>query len=136
MEKLKIEHDISLLYIPASSFPQGVLEAHQKLHALVVFDSKRRFFGLSRPEDAGGIEYKAAAEIMIAGEEKNLGLNQITLPRGTYLSLRINDFRKDIPAIGKTFSILTSQPGIDPQGYCVESYPNLSDVICMVRLAD
>jgi hypothetical protein len=135
MEKIKIEQDIPLLYIPARSFPDGVLEAHQQVHSLFAFDSKRRFFGLARPEQGSGMQYKAAAELLLAGEEKKLGLNQLSFPKGTYLSIRITDFRKDISAISKTFSLLLSQPGLDPNGYCVESYPNLSDVLCMVRLA-
>jgi hypothetical protein len=134
MEKIKIEQDIALMYIAASSFPEGVMQAHQHLHGLVAFDNKRRFFGLSRPEQGSGIQYKAAAEILTAGEEKKLDLPQLSLSKGNYIAIRINDFRKDVSAITKTFSLLLAQANLDPQGYCVESYPNQTDVICMVRL--
>jgi len=43
---------------------------------------------------------------------------------------------KDIPAIQKAFNLLIAQPGLDPEGYCVEQYINQKDMICMVRLAD
>jgi hypothetical protein len=42
---------------------------------------------------------------------------------------------KDIPAIQRTFNQLLAQPGLDPQGYCVEQYIG-NDMLCMIRLAD
>lgn len=136
METVAINHNISLLYVTASSFPDGVMAAHQKLHALFPFDAKRSYFGLSRPEQGGGIIYKAAAEELIPGEAKELGLATITIKAGKYLSVTVTDFMKDIPAVGKAFQELLAQPGIDMEGYCVEMYPNQTDIKCMVRLQD
>ena len=53
--------------MPAKSFPEGILEAHQTLHALVPYSQNRKYFGISRPEN-GNIVYKAAAEELIEGE--------------------------------------------------------------------
>ncbi len=137
METITINKDITVCYVQATSFPDGVLQAHQALHALFSFDGKRRFFGLSRPEGGNGrISYKAAAEELREGEAKAIGLDTLVLKKGRYISMMIPDFRKDIPAIGKAFTELLQQPRIDPEGYCVELYPNMTDVQCMVRLAD
>jgi hypothetical protein len=137
METITIDKDISVFYIQASSFPAGVLEAHQALHAMVPQGGGRRYFGLSRPEGSmANIVYKAAAEEMTAGEATTYGLDTIVLQSGRYVSITIRNFRADIPAIGNAFQQLLQQPGIDPQGYCVEQYINDSDVACMVRLAD
>ena len=73
---------------------------------------------------------------MREGEAQAIGLDTLVLKKGRYISIMIPDFRKDIPAIGKAFTELLQQPGIDPEGYCVEFYPNMTDVQCMVRLAD
>jgi len=46
------------LYVTAKSFPQGIGEATSKLHNLFPFSKVRRIFGLSRPENNGGIVYR------------------------------------------------------------------------------
>jgi hypothetical protein len=135
METIKIDQDIKVMYIAASSFPDGALAAHQQLHSLIPFTTDRKYFGVSRPEN-GAIAYKAAAEEKQAGEAEKLNLETLVIKKGNYISLIIHDYVKDIPAIEKTFSQLISQPGIDPQGYCVEEYITQNDMLCMVRLND
>jgi len=133
METQVFNNDIKVFYVKAASFPNGVMEAHNKLHALVSFTSERKLLGLSRPED-GQIIYMAAAEELQAGEGEKLGCPTMVLKKGNYLCITVTDFMKNIPAIQKAFNELTSQPGIDPQGYCVEWYYNNTDVRCMIRL--
>lgn len=134
METITIDEDISVLYITASSFPEGILEAHQKLHARVLYTTERRYFGISRPEN-GIIIYKAAAEETEPGEAEKLNCDRLVLERGRYVSLTIKDYMKDIQRIGQTFQQLLASPGLDPNGYCVEWYLNDKDVRCMVRLS-
>lgn len=137
MEIVTIGKDITVFYIQASSFPAGVLEAHEALHAMVPQGGGRRYFGLSRPEGSmTNIVYKAAAEQMTEGEAATLGLDTIVLKSGRYVSITIHNFMTDIPSIGNAFQQLLQQPDIDPKGYCVELYLNDEDVQCMVRLAD
>jgi hypothetical protein len=129
METITFDKDIKVFYITATSFPE-------KLHALIPFTIDRRYFGVSRPENGGQIIYRAAAEELETGEGEKLKLETLILKKGKYISLIIPDFVNDIPAIEKTFNLLTSQPDIDPQGYCVEEYIDQKDMICMVKLAD
>jgi hypothetical protein len=133
VEIIVIDKDINLIYEQAVSFPDGVKPAHEKIHSLFPFTSKRKYFGVSRPEN-GIIIYKAAVEEIAQGEAEKFGLPIMTLKKGNYISTVIHDFMKDIPAIGQTFQELLAHPEIDPQGYCVEWYFNLNDVRCMVRL--
>ena len=123
------------MYVQASSFPNGVMAAHEKLHSIVPFSTERKYLGISRPED-GVIEYKAGTEIIKEGEAEQYKLGTLVLPKGNYVSISINNYMKDIPAIGQAFSQLTALPGIDPNGYCVEWYLNDKDVICMVRVVE
>ena len=60
MEPINLENDITVLYVEATSFPDGIAESHQKLHTIVPFSDDRKYFGISRPEN-GVIAYKAAA---------------------------------------------------------------------------
>ena len=133
METITIDNDIKVFYITAKSFPDGIMDAHEKLHGLVPFSKERKYFGISRPEN-GVIIYKAAAEEINAGEAEKFNLETIVLKKGKYISLKIYDYIKDIQSIDRAFKELLSYPGLDPQGYCVEWYLNDKDVRCMIRL--
>lgn len=134
MEMLTFNNDIQVMYVQADSFPNGVLAAHQKLHGKIPFSTGRKYLGISRPEGGGGIQYKAGAEVLAPGEPAQYGFDTLVLPKGNYISVTINNYMKDLPAIGNTFQQLIKQPGIDPEGYCVEWYISDKDVICMVRV--
>jgi hypothetical protein len=133
METITTGNDIKVFYITAKSFPDGIMEALEKIHSLVPFSSHRKCLGVSRPEN-GIIVYKAATEEKNPCEAEKLNLDTLVLKKGRYISLTINDSKKDIQSIGKAFKKLLSYPGTDPQGYCVEWYLNRKDVRCMVRL--
>ena len=135
METTTVDKDIKVFYITATSFPDGIKQAHEKLHSLIPFSKDRKYFGISRPEN-GIIIYRAAAEELNDREAERLNLDTLILKKGNYISLTINNFMKDLPAIGEAFKQLLSNPGIDPQGYCVEWYLSDKDVKCMVRLKD
>jgi len=133
MEEMLLEKDIPVFCVTAKSFPGGVLEAHEKLHSLVPLSPERSYFGLSRPEK-GVILYKAAAEEKKEGEAEKLGCEKFIIQHGKYIYRTIEDYVKDSNQIGVAFQKLISEPGIDPNGYCVEWYLNDNDVKCMVKM--
>ncbi len=135
METITQDKDITVMYVTASSFPDGVLAAHQKLHSLIPFSTDRKYFGISRPEN-GPIVYRAAAEELTPGEAGKLNLGTLVLRKGKYISLIAQDYMKDVQSIERAFEQLLDYPGIDPQGYCVELYISDKDVQCMARLQD
>ncbi len=99
MDTITFDNDIKVFYITAKSFPDGIMESHKKLHELVPFSADRKYFGISRPEN-GVIVYRAAAEEKENGEAEKLMCDSLILKKGKYISMTINDFMKDIPAIG------------------------------------
>ena len=133
METITLDKDIKVLYVTAEFFPDGIMDAYKKLSGLISSPRERKYFGLSRPEN-GIIVYKAAAEDTTEGEAERLNLETMMINKGNYICETINDFMKDLPAIGKTFEKLITHPDIDPEGYCVEWYLNEKDVRCMVRV--
>lgn len=135
METLTLDKDITVFYITATSFPDGITEAHEKLHALVPFSTSRNYFGISRPENNGAIEYKAAAEELVPGEAKKWNLPTMHIKKGSYKASNITNYATDPLKIGRAFGEILKQPDLDPNGYCVEWYLNEKDVRCMVRLA-
>ncbi len=136
METTKLDQDIKVFYVTAVSFPEGIMDAHNRLHALVPHGDGRRYFGVSRPE-GNGIVYRAAAEEMQDGEAEQLNCETLLIRKGDYIAIDIPDYTKDIQAIGAAFRTLLAHESIDHKdGYCVECYMNDKDVRCMVRLND
>jgi len=69
MDHYSLSEDIKVMCITADHFPEGIEEAHQKLHAkFPEREEHRRFFGISKPNEQGQIIYKAAAEELHKGE--------------------------------------------------------------------
>jgi hypothetical protein len=133
IEKFIIENDIPVFCLTATSFPDGIMDAHQKLHALLAPSDKRRSFGISRPEN-GVIVYKASVEELEDGEAEKFHCERFIIKKGMYTSIFIADYSKDISQIEKAFTLLLAQPYIDPNGYCLEGYIAGKDVRCMVPL--
>jgi hypothetical protein len=133
MEKFTLDKNIKVFCVSAKSFPDGAMDAHQKLHSIVPFTGNRRYFGISHPEN-GVIGYKAAAEELVDGEAEKFGLEPFVIKSGEFISITIPDYAKDVQSIRRTFKELLASPGIDPDGYCLEWYLNDTDVRCMVPL--
>jgi hypothetical protein len=136
MQSYNLEKDILVFCVTATSFPDGVLAAHQKLHGYIPFNEKRNYFGISCPDKTGIIIYKSAAEEIERGELSKHNLKPFVIKRGKYIYRDVKDFERDIPAIKKAFDELIANPEIDPQGYCVEWYLSQNLVRCMVKLKD
>ncbi|HWB25038.1 MAG TPA: hypothetical protein VG738_06140 [Chitinophagaceae bacterium] len=135
MDAIIFDDDVTVLYVTATSFPAGIMQAFAQLREKVQGMEGRKLFGLSRPEN-GMITYHAATEEKFESEGKQLHCDTLVLKKGKYICHTVNNFMNNLPAIGNTFRELLAQPGIDPQGYCVEWYFNDTDVHCMVRLAE
>ena len=138
METLTFDKNLKVFYVTASSFPDGVMAAHEQLNKIAPAGPGRKHFGLSRPEPdsrpPGTIVYRAAAEELNPGEAEKYNCGTLLLRKGKYACFTVKDFRANIQAIDKTFQTLLALPNLDPEGYCVEWYFNDKDVKCMVRL--
>ena len=129
-----IEKDIKVLCVMASSFPEGVQKAHQKLHSMLSSSEHRMFYGISYADKNGAIIYKAAAEELNDGEAERFELETFIIRKGAYISELLKDWRKEEALVGKTFKKLLSDPRIDKNGHCLEVYLNDKDMRCMVPL--
>lgn len=136
MDIFILEKDIRIFCVTAESFPEGIMAAFHKLHSIIPSNGKRRNFGISRPDSNGKIIYKAAVEESFGGESCISGCEVFIIKSGEYISITVKDFMKNIKQIGESFKELTSHPGIDPDGWCIEIYSNENDVLCMVKLAE
>lgn len=134
MNQFNIDRPVTTYTVKATSFPAGVMAAHQYLHSLIPFSTKRKYFGISHGSADQEIIYYAAAEELEKGELEQHGLATFILEAGNYLYMDIADYMKNIPAIGQAFAALLREPHIDPQGACVEWYLDQHTCRCMVRV--
>lgn len=135
MEKFQLADDITVFCITATSFPQGIMDAMNRLHTLAPATEERRYFGISRPGNDGVIVYRAAAEEVQKGELAAHGLEKFIIRKGTYIEKIVHDLPANIPAIGEAFEELIQSNDIDPEGYCIEWYLSEVSVRCMVKLS-
>lgn len=134
MKTYIIEKDIPVVCVQASSFPDGIDDAHNRLHSILPALEQRIAYGISWSDGKGGIIYKAAVEQLQEGEAKAYGLEAFVIRKGTYMSELLLNFREDRDRVGSTFQKLLALPALDPQGYCLELYLNEKDMRCMVPL--
>jgi hypothetical protein len=135
MEKYWIDRDIRVFYVTATSFPEGVGGAFQKLFSFLPKPNERILYAISFPNERGQIIYKAAVEELFPGEGEQHGCETFLIKKGEYWSELLVDWRKDESSVGKTFQRLLKHPELDKNGYCLEIYLNEKDVRCLVPLA-
>src|SRR5205814_5453392 len=94
-EQYLIDKDIAALCVTASTFPEGVQNAHKKLHSLFPASERRTFYGISYADKTGSIIYKAATEQLHEGEARQLNLETFTIRKGKYINDHLTDGRID-----------------------------------------
>src|SRR5688572_20330796 len=107
-QRSRLEDDIEVFCVRASFYPEGIQQAHNTLKALLPRSEGRVYYGLSRPENEGGIIYRAAATEISEGELKDSELETLVIRKGEYISIFIADYASHIEDIGNAFSELLS----------------------------
>jgi predicted transcriptional regulator YdeE len=133
MEKLELREEIQLICFPAVSFPDGVEEAFSQLERKVQNTGDRVLFGISHGTKTGGITYKAAVKENFEGEARQLALDGFTIPKGTFLSTTVKNWKSNIEKMTAVFTNLLADPRLDTSCPCIEWYQG-NDVVCMVKI--
>ena len=87
MKPYFLNSDINVLCVTASSFPDGIVAAFEKLNSLIQSPGPRRIFGISYGDGHKNITYKAAAEENSADEAARLGCESFTIKKRTFLQI-------------------------------------------------
>ena len=135
-EEFIFESDIPIICIVADSFPDGVMEAHQKLHSRITHSVDRKYFSVSWMKEGGSLHYQAGAEILDPQDASIQDGVPFTIRKGKYSSITIHDFMNNIHAIAEAFQQLLKNENMDPNGYGLEWYVSQSEVKCMVPLIE
>lgn len=136
MQLIHLDHDRRLYTVPATDFPGGVRDAFTRLEAISGNTVFRDIFGISQG-GPGGIRYQAAAPEQYEGEGARRGCPLFILRRGRYYGQVIKDWQRHMDQFAAVFDILLQHPELDSsEGYCVEWYKGVDQVLCMVKLRD
>jgi predicted transcriptional regulator YdeE len=135
VEKITVENEVSVFCVKAMSFPAGIEDAFHKIMEILTQknDMARAIYGISKPDAKHNIQYWACATIA-NGESLSDYQETYTIKKGEYISIVVNDFAKDLLAVGRAFQTLLQNPEIAPDGECIEWYIGKDSVRCMVRL--
>lgn len=135
LKEFHLGTSIKTFYVEAASFPDGIQAATEKLHNMLPATQGRTFYGISRPNRNGVIEYKSAVAESFDGEAEKYGCDTLIIPAGNYITTTMMNWKQNIPQIQTVFNELLETPGLDPEGYCIEWYKSDKELLCMVKLA-
>ncbi len=133
MDTFQLYDDIEIFCVTASSFPDGVKEAHETIHSKLEPPPGRNYFGISWFGEKGKIVYKAAVTEKKEGDLEQFNWEKRMIPAGEYYYKDINDFMSNIPAIGQAFEELGNLAPINEDSMAIEWYTGMNEVRCMVR---
>ncbi|MBT1707194.1 DinB family protein [Fulvivirgaceae bacterium PWU5] len=121
MDIIHLPHDIQLVTLQATSFPDGIQATFDALKEMLGDMPTQTFYGVSHADPQGRILYYAAASLADA-QQTVPGTKSFTIRNGNFISLPVRQWRENIPAITTTFHTLMQHADIDPDGYCLEEY--------------
>lgn len=132
MDIIHLPHDIQLVMLQATSFPEDIQATFDTLKKTLDGIPTQTFYGVSHADPQGRILYYAAASLADA-QQTVPGTKSITVRKGYFLALPVRKWRENIPAITTTFDTLMKHADIDPDGYCLEEY-GCDTMRCLVPL--
>ena len=81
----QLHSDIKVFCVTASSFPDGIADAFNRLYSLLTSTKGREFFGISCPNQDGVIVYKSGCSRISSGRRTNLRVRNIHRIEGRIL---------------------------------------------------
>ena len=125
--------ELNLMYVQASSFPEGVQEAWRQLESRLPTIKRRKFFGTSRLVGEK-IEYRACVVPSDESEPSRLGLETFTIPRGNYASKKLVDWTNQTNLIKTICEELSSKYAVDSSRPHIEFYRGQKELVLMVPI--
>ncbi len=118
MEKITLNESIPVVCVTATSFPDGIMEAYEKLYRKVKNHTGRTTYGISTFSN-GNLIYKAAFSHMDDDDISEMSLESDVISKGEYIAETIKNFEKHRDKFQPTFKKLgdskykTGMPGIE-----------------------
>jgi len=125
--------ELNLMFVQASSFPDGIKEAWNRLEGPLATLKGKKFYGTSRFID-GAMEYRACVIPSDASEPSRLGFDTFTIPSGYYATKKLMDWPTKTHLIKTIFEELGSKYSVDYNRPHIEFYRSQKEVVLMVPI--
>jgi hypothetical protein len=134
IKEVRLEKDLALFYVEANNFPHDVKETFEKLERMLPTRRGRKFFGImeGKPDD---FTYKAAVLEQYQGEGNHYSCKSYRIPKGTYVTHTISNWRNSLSRIGEVFTAFASRNDVDTSVQ-IEYYKSQVLLVCMVKQLD
>jgi predicted transcriptional regulator YdeE len=132
---LKKLEPITLMYIQAETFPEGITLTWDKLDKTLPSIEGRKFYGAAKMI-GGKMEYRACVLPLDENEHKQLGMETFSIPAGNYAAKNLTDWHSHIPEIREIFTELNSKFAANTELYNLEYYINNQELIIMLPILD
>ncbi|MEW6404485.1 MAG: GyrI-like domain-containing protein [Chloroflexota bacterium] len=116
--------DIKVMCIVARGGLEGIKDAWDKLEAPLPSLKGRKFYGTY----LNG-EYRACVALRDDDDPAALGLDTWTIPGGTYVHRKIQNWSERTSEIGQTFAAMAAEYPIDPMRPGIEFYRSQKELI-------
>lgn len=83
-EIYSFKEDLMLICQRAGSFPEGVMEAHHKLHSIISHEPERKYYSVSYFNDKAQVVYLAATNRLATDHTDALDLENFASKKGEF----------------------------------------------------
>jgi hypothetical protein len=132
MEKYIQEEDLTVFGNRVETFPLGIKEAFDSL--VKVFGPNRDYYGVSWFAEDGRVIYYSAVSEAFKDEAKKYDHEQLTLPKGEYLTAAIYNWMSKTDCIKDVFHQLMAGTNPTINSPCIEWYKSDDEMLCMVKI--
>ena len=132
MEKYNLQNDVKIFGKQVKTFPNGISEAFDEL-VKMLGGFNRSCYGLSYMNTDGKMVYYAAAEEKQKGEAEKYSCERLTIEKGEYLVITVNDWRKKTGTLKDVFHKIIQDDRADRTKPAIERYKNDEEMMCMVK---
>ncbi len=133
METYTIPEDIKVFGLQVKNFPDGIGEVFHKLVNSLPAGDTRPYYGISQMTDKG-FSYVAAALETKEGEAETYACERYTIPKGDYISVRVEDWPEKTKTINGIFAEMFKDPRAEMSKPCIEIYKDRKEMFCLVRM--
>jgi hypothetical protein len=133
IETYTIPDAIKVFGLQVKNFPDGIGEVFHQLVNLLPAGDTRPFYGISQMTDKG-FSYVAAALEMKDGEAESYACEAYTVPKGDYLSVRVEDWPEKTKTINSIFGEMFKDARAQMGEPCIEIYKDRKEMFCLVRM--
>jgi len=133
MERLQLNHNITVMGFQVKTFPDRIGEAFNSLIQKIPDGPDRPCYGISYVAD-DKIVYLAAIAEKTKGEATKYGYENYTIRKGEYQTTTVHDWLSKTATIKDVFQAMLPDKCPTREMPCIEWYKSNEEMLCMVPL--